>query len=266
MLLPRLFLLLCLFLLVACGPGEVFEDSSGRATREADEAQIQETINFVETQAATIDALQAIANNAGVMGTQVAQLNSQNQSLQATINSFASGSFAQNSVPQPPAADPSGALPSAATGGTPAPSVNQSQADTSGTRYPQVTTASAVRNADGCAEANVSEFQPTEDEIYIVVVAQDVTAGTTFSSRWTDPSGTRFDSVSWTPDTDFDDICIWFFITPDDLNFAAGNWTAQFLANGSPVANTRFSIIGEPTPAANSGYGDTSGYGDDTTQ
>ncbi len=232
----------------ACGPGQLFEDSSQRATREAEREIFRETIAFMDTQAPTLVAIRATAQEASAMGTQIVQLQAQNRAAEATITAVFSGNT--NSVaqqPAPPAGQPSGQVSAAAlAGSTPIGAVVSSPtpppAPVVGATFASATTATGVRQDDGCPQDNVNQFPPSEDEIYLVVTARDVQPGTTFYSRWRGPDSQPFDTVSWTPDAPFDEVCIWFFITPGDLAFSPGEWEAQLLADDQVVIRQPFSI------------------------
>lgn len=236
--------------IAACGPGGLFEDSSIRATREAQNAVYEETLIFVQTQGATVIALQDTAEAVGVMGTQIIQLEAQNQALQGTLQALAAGApLAQPPQPQPAAGQP-GATPAPGFGSTPLfPDVSGSTptpppAAPSGVGVLSAVTATGVNDTDGCALDDVSVFETTEDEIYIVVAARNVEPGTTFFTRWLYNGQRQFDSVSWTPDTFFEQVCIWFYMEPFDAPFSPGNWTVELLANNQVAVSRTFQIAG----------------------
>jgi len=245
------YLVVWSMILTACGPGGVFEDSSERATREAENQIYLQTIQAVETQASTIEALQSTVQSVSVMGTQIVRLEVQNQALEATLEAAASGNIqAVPSTPQPaPAAAQPGQTVQPGAGSTPlfpnaiTPTVPvPTPIPASSAIYNSATTAMAVNNSDGCAADNTTTFTTAEDEVYIVVEVQNVPAGITFYSRWTTPDALTFDTVSYTPDQPFDSICIWFFITPQDLAFITGEWTVELIANEQSVISRGFTI------------------------
>jgi hypothetical protein len=226
----------------------VFEDSSQRATREAQNDLYRQTVEAVQTQAPTVIALQATADSAASMATQIVRMNAQNRGLQATIDALAAGLRppSQNALPAPPAAQPSGqtpvvsnqAFPNAATA-TPRPALAPAAA---GVVYTSPTTASDISNDDGCPLDQNTSFSRQAQRIYIVVQAQNVPAGITYYTRWLYEGETRFETVSWTTDTAYPQICIWFYVTPNDLVFQAGNWSVQLVANEVAVVNQNFVI------------------------
>jgi hypothetical protein len=229
--------------LAACGPGDLFEDSSVKATREAQDALYQQTLVFVETQAATIIALQATADSAAAMSTQIVQLGAQNRSMQGTIDAAFAGIFPQQTlIPQPAAPQPGQTL-QPNLGSTPLFPENNPATPTAQTAtFVQATTTTAVNDDDGCAEDSVSTFEATEDQIYMVTVARNVQPGTTFSTRWAAQGQASFETVSWTPNEFFEEICIWFFIQPSDLDFQLGNWTVELVVNGLAAISRTFQI------------------------
>lgn len=241
--------LLGLVALTACGPGGLFEDSSQRATREAQSTLYAQTVFFVETQASTLVALQATAESAAIMGTQVAQLSAQNRSLQATIDAALAGvPPAQNLQPQPPAGQPNQAVQPSA-GSTPLfPNLTPTQV--AGAVYSEATTARFVRDSDGCAEEAVSVFAEDEDRIYMAVKAQNIQPGTTFYTRWLYNNQPQVDTAAWTPDKFFSEICIWFYIEPTDVAFVPGNWSVQLIADEVAVVSRNFQIGGAAGQAA----------------
>lgn len=234
-------------LLPACGPGGVFEDSSLRATREAQNSLYEQTIESVQTQASTVEALRATAESASSMATQVIRINAQNRALEATIDALALGiSQAQANAPLPPAAQPGGTpivsnqlFPNA---NLPTPTTAAPLAPATGVTIVEATTALTVSDEDGCATEWADIFEPTEDRIYMVVRAQNIQAGTLFSTRWLFENQNRFDTVTWTADQFYPELCIWFYVTPEDMVFQPGLWTVQFLANRSAVVSRLFEV------------------------
>jgi hypothetical protein len=241
--------LLGLISLAACGPGDVFEDSSDKATREAQDTLYQQTLTFVGTHAATIAALQATADSAAAMGTQIVRLNAQNQALQATLDALARGGQLPGNVqPQPPAAQPGGQtsgsndlFPSSAATPTP---------PTGGTVYLEATTATRVSDKDGCAEDSVTTFTPSSERIYMVVEAQNVKAGITYYTRWLYGGENRFETVTWVSDADYEELCIWFYVTPADMFFTPGSWQVQLIADQLATISRSFTVEGGELPTA----------------
>jgi hypothetical protein len=43
---------------------------------------------------------------------------------------------------------------------------------------------------------------------------------------------------SWVVAPTGGDFCVWYFITPEDVTFAPGNWTVRLLADGAQVGST----------------------------
>ena len=244
-------LLLLMIALSACGPGDLFEDSSVKATRQAQDILYQQTLIFVETHAATLVALQATADGASRMGTQVVQLGAQNRSLQGTIDAaFAGVSPQQTLIPQPAAPQPGETL-QPGVGSTPLFPANNPPTATPNisATFVQATTATTVSNDTGCAQDSVTNFETTEDQIFMVTVARNVEPGTTFYTRWLRQGGTSFETVSWTPEEFFEEVCIWFYIEPSDLTFQAGSWSVELVVNELAAVTRNFQIgdLGQAT-------------------
>lgn len=235
------------FALAACGPGGVFEDSSARATRESQDNLYLATVQSVQTQASTIEALRATADSAAAMATQVVRINAQNSALEATIDALALGiTQPVNTSPLPPAAQPGGTLSGSnqlfPNANNPTPTIAPPALPASGVTILDATTALAVSDDTGCALDRTTIFEPTEDQIYMVIQAQNIEMGTLFSTRWLFDNQNRFDTVTWTADQFYAELCIWFYVTQEDMVFQPGLWTVQFLANRSSVVSQTFEI------------------------
>ena len=104
-----------------------------------------------------------------------------------------------------------------------------------GTRLENVVLAASV-GSDDCASEITSRFMTDTAEIYVVASAIDVSAGTTFTSRWL-RGGEQMVSFDWTPDFDIDNACIWFFIDQSDVEFTPGTWSVALDIDGVPATS-----------------------------
>lgn len=317
------FLLLTLGLLIAaCNP---LSESEGDATQELLGTTSYSTAQAVATQVPTLLAMQATADQAVIIATNVGQLNQQNLNLQSTVSSVGAVINAeqqlqqqnqqqsqpgqppvQQSVPQtlndqqnvgaqPPKQDTQPQQPAASrnqpTPIPPPPSINNSSSSSvggstaiapppganiqptaiqqaqvaenpavtplplgdttrsndlttsaNGTGFQRTTTATGVRDDDGCAIDSVAVFQATQPEIYLVTEASNVPQGVTYTVNWLLNGEQQFSSSAWTTQERYDTICIWFFATPP---FEAGNWQAALTENGIVVTSADFTIVGE---------------------
>lgn len=237
-------------LLTGCNEGGIFEDPEAQATRESQGTAYVQTIAVIETQQGTVVALQATADNVGLMETQVAQLSAQNQALQSTVAAGQGRSTAPVVQSQPlPTTDPNAPLPGqqspelagggSATGNTGFQQQGGVQQTTNGTTYVDSTTATGVRNDTGCAVDSVAAFDASEDEIYMVTTALNVQPGISYNTQWAYGGTVFFESDTWTSDQTYDEICIWYYITAP---FDEGAYTVELLADGQVAARRTFQV------------------------
>ncbi len=100
-----------------------------------------------------------------------------------------------------------------------------------------------IRQSDGCIEGPIANVPSDAPQIYATVHAYNVEGGIEMSVEWyTDGSMVWTDS--WTIPRFYEDICIWFNITPNEVVFTPGEWSAQLFADGFPLEGPmRFTII-----------------------
>lgn len=199
---------------------------------------------------ATALEITASANSTQLMATaqplqtQIGQINTVNQHLLATVIAGTS--------PTPRvivgSADPSG------NGTTTTNNVGQTDqtqtgttggGDGSATQFAQVATAFSIQESNGCASQLQSEFSIDTSRIYLTAYATNLVAGTLIIAEW-DFNGTAVVNTSWTVDQNYADLCIWFFISPEDITFSPGNWAARLVVNTvaiEPAAS--FTIVGQ---------------------
>jgi hypothetical protein len=92
--------------------------------------------------------------------------------------------------------------------------------------------ATEIRSSDGCVVNQREQFSPFEPRLYATFIAYNLKAGTLFRVEWwwTTAQQLMF-SDSWTADTDYDELCVWFYITQDDVTFQPGTWQARLFVD-----------------------------------
>lgn len=107
--------------------------------------------------------------------------------------------------------------------------------DPNALRLENPVTALAAGN-DGCGLNITSSFTLDTPEIYVLVKVYNIQANSvTFSAHWTyegQPIGSIFD---YTPNRNYDELCIWFFVDQTDFEFLAGNYTVGINVDGVPA-------------------------------
>lgn len=180
--------------------------------------------------------------------TAVAQSQTQNQRLSATIQALGGNSalVAPISASLTPAfgANPAGAE---ATVDAAMPAGDQTAAAATSTpRTPALFNAVTARGvgANDCALASVTSFTTADTNIYIVATASNITPGTMLASRWY-LEGSQVIAHDFTPDFAIDQNCVWFYIDSTETAFTPGNWTVQLEINGQPAGEpVAFTISG----------------------
>ena len=93
---------------------------------------------------------------------------------------------------------------------------------------------SRVRDSDGCSETLESQFTPSTPRIYATFKAYNIEAGTRLSVSWTHNGRTAHEE-SFHLDRSAGEICLWFYIDPETVEFAPGLWSVQLYAEGFPL-------------------------------
>lgn len=111
------------------------------------------------------------------------------------------------------------------------------------TQYTEIGTALAIREqTDGCAADRTTQFSLNASRIYATARALNIAAGTSVYVEW-QYGGTRVaQSTVYVITNDDPDFCLWFYLEPTDAPFSAGQWAAQFFANGAPVGSATFTL------------------------
>lgn len=208
----------CAVLLLVLSACQAFRGPDVQATLQAEgAAYVAEATAIAQTAQAQATFIQATVDAAG---TQIAETNSINQQLLATARVL---------IPPTPqrivgnAPDASGvAMPDMAgeSGGT--------------TGFANTGVTASIREADGCPNGFQNQFSTSAERIYVTTQASSIRAGTVMGVEW------RFEgqvvySDDWTVSQDSTNFCLWYFVTPDDVPFQAGNWSVQLFADGGAI-------------------------------
>ncbi len=191
----------------------VTEDAAIESTTEARRAQVEATVIAVETY--------------------VADVNNVNRQLVATLR-------AGNT---PTVAVMPGAVPEVAeTASMSGDASDFPMSDDVSTQFVQVATAASVRG--NCAGELQSQFPQNTENIYITARGLNVRQGMIIEVEWHYEMQPVYQE-NWTIPVDSDDYCLWFYISPAEVEFTPGNWTVQLSAEGQPVSPSVSFIISE---------------------
>lgn len=107
-----------------------------------------------------------------------------------------------------------------------------------------ITVTNAV-GADDCPVGSRSEFNPAQDTtIYVTAVGNNLTPANVVTSRWL-LDGVEMVSYNWSPSGNVNGACIWFYITPEAVAFAPGNWSVELSVDGVTAGTGAFTIVGD---------------------
>ncbi|MBI5666596.1 MAG: hypothetical protein HZC41_01190 [Chloroflexi bacterium] len=206
-------------LLLVLGACQALQRPDMPATLQAEAgAYVAEATAIAQTVQAQQERLAATVDAAG---TRVAETNSINQQLLATARVL---------VPPTPGRTV-GSAPEVA--GSPMPEMMS--ADGAGTpAFINTGVTGSIRESDGCANGLQTQFTADADRIYVTTRATSIRAGTVMSVEWR-YEGQVVYSDTWTVNQDATDFCLWYFITPEDVPFQAGNWSVELAADGSKI-------------------------------
>lgn len=204
-----------LLVLSAC---QAFRGPDVQATLQAEgAAYVAEATAIAQTAQARQTSLQATVDAAG---TQIAEMSSINQQLLATARVL---------VPPTPQRVV-GSAPEVA--GSPMPDMSSDNSAT--TEFTGTGVAASVRESDGCPNGMQNQFSTSAERIYVTTRASSIRAGTVMSVEWRFNGQVVFND-DWTVKQDAANFCLWYFITPQDVPFQAGNWSVQLFANGVAI-------------------------------
>jgi hypothetical protein len=201
-----------------------------RANRQAHETELAATAVFADQYQSTLTFLQPTLDHAATQQAEYSVLMQENTNLQATLT------FEKQIV--------AGAAP-------PAPTPIPESDDTlptlrSDDHYQNSTITSGVTEADGCPRDNQDTYYVTgandPTRIYFATYANDVLAGTVYRVNWYYLSELRYQSETWVPNQNYDQICIYFWLQSSYTPYQNGFWSAELTADGYAVARERFAI------------------------
>ncbi len=109
-------------------------------------------------------------------------------------------------------------------------------------RVSNISTAAGTELSSGCSTGAVTQFRSTAELIYVTAEVTALRAGTTFSVDWFYEEELLID-MSWQADRTEPLLCIWFYATPEDFQFAPGDYSARLYANGLEVGSASFAIL-----------------------
>ncbi|HEX2907403.1 MAG TPA: hypothetical protein VHO69_11115 [Phototrophicaceae bacterium] len=211
-------------LLLSLSACQVFQTTDVQATRQAENSlYVAEATAIAQTAQAHRDTIQVTVAAAD---TQVAEVNSVNQQLLATVRAL---------VPPTPqrivgnAPEVSGDFTAPEVIGTPL-----GESGAGGSNFINTVVSASVRASDGCPTSAQTQFSINTPEIYVNTQALSISAGTVMRVEWFYDGGVVLED-SWTIATAATNFCLWYFITPDDVTFQAGQWAVRLSANGTAI-------------------------------
>ena len=167
----------------------------------------------------------AVARTAVAAETNVADVNSVNRQLIATVNAVVPSTLA----PQV------GSAPIAGDGQT---------SNTVPNALVDIGVTARKRDSDGCADGTQSQFAVDVPIIYATTRATSINAGAVVAVEWK-YQGQVVGSGNYTAPNDETNFCIWFPLDPATVPFTPGSWSVQFTLNGNVVEPTIFFNIGD---------------------
>lgn len=225
-------LLLTLFL-AACGalsgddvPATLQVEMTAYAT---ESASINEAIAFEET---------AVVATVAAAETQVRELDTRNGVILATVR--AGTSPTQGVAPIIVQSMGDGAMGEMEM--EEGASIDTEESVSGGMQFVDITTASSVRQSDGCASSPQITFQSTASSIYLTTRAVNLRVGTQISVDWFYEGELAFQQ-NWTASSSANSLCIWLYIEPQDVAFSLGAWRATLYADGNAVNSVSFDIV-----------------------
>lgn len=124
-------------------------------------------------------------------------------------------------------------------------------------KFSSIQIASQIKSADGCAADSRDDFLETAPQIYITGRVSNLAAGAQISAIWTREGQIAYRSNSWIAPQAYQELCVWVYIEPREVDFLPGRWTAQFTLNGEPIGaaqpfliRARITATPSRTPAA----------------
>lgn len=187
----------------------------------------QQTAFLLNTQSATHAALQQTVQASVPMQTQYAAMLQYNNLLMATYDAYMLGTviaITPTNIPQITAV-----------------------ADQPQTIESNSVISSGI-DSNGCAVDSRIQFPITGADdptaIYFSTVVRNVTAGTTFRTRWynTADDMSRYESIAWQADRAYDETCVYFWMESSDIPYTFGSWTVELIINDAIAESLQFTL------------------------
>jgi len=211
----------CLFFVMVLSGCAALDNTDTVGTLQAQSVVYETEVGAIATDSNLLR--ERVAATAGAAATTVAEENGRNQVLLQTLSAGSTPTMAIVS-------DPSG-IGASRNSGVVNPPIDLQEGET---RFIATGTSSVVSDVDGCIIGASSRFETNVSRVYGTLQAFNVTQGTFMETDWYRGQELVWED-SWTVDSDYDQICIWFFIQPSYVAFTEGNWSVQFFANGQPI-------------------------------
>ena len=98
--------------------------------------------------------------------------------------------------------------------------------------------------ADDCAVSPSTSFSSATSGIYVVATAFNLGPQNTITYRW-QRDGVEVWVDSWSPRGETNGQCIWYYLTPAEIEMVPGNWSIDILIDGTMIgAPASFTISG----------------------
>ncbi len=242
------YLCLIVILITACGTSET--DLTVVAQHSTALANISGTRLTVTVNVARMQTTQEY------IGTRVAFLEQRGQFLQATLVSRGTDqAFIERNLPDsgnlsiptfmpPPTSPVVGVITPPAV-----PNATEEAPNDSSNLIPELSSGTLINpvmssgvDDNDCPINRNPPFTPQSTDIYVVAIAQNVTAGTNISSVW-QRNGIEVAQFSFTPESNIESGCIWFFIDQTDVEFTVASWSVTLRLDGVEMTTVPFSIV-----------------------
>ncbi|MCA9906444.1 MAG: hypothetical protein KC547_21460 [Anaerolineae bacterium] len=97
---------------------------------------------------------------------------------------------------------------------------------------------------DDCAVAPTNSFASTTPGVYVVATAFNLGAQNTITYRW-QRDGIEVWVDTWSPRGETNGQCIWYYLTPGQVELTPGNWSIDILIDGTMIGTpVAFTITG----------------------
>ncbi len=111
---------------------------------------------------------------------------------------------------------------------------------------------SAVRSSDGCVEDVRLRFETTVERLYATVKVFNIEAGVEMSVSWFH-EGDLMWQERWTVNRSAGEMCIWFDLARENVDFLPGSWSVLMYADGFQLEDAMTFALDEPSGMMNAG-------------